>query len=81
MFNRTLSELQVKLFNQLRTTAFYARLKAVAVEPSSKLPCGWQADVAGDFTAEERDQVDEIVRDLQRRYSCAVDPLRTRPHE
>ena len=75
MAERTLSELQVELFNRLRPT-FYARLKNVAVAPSDYLPCGWRAEVVGDFTVAEHSEAVEIARDLQRRFSLRSDPLK-----
>jgi hypothetical protein len=71
MVDRSLSELQVELFNRLRATRLYPRLKNVALEPSDCAPCGWRAEVVGDFS----DAANEIVRDLQRRFSLRTDPL------
>ena len=79
MLKRTIGELQVELFNHLRTKRLYDRLINVALEPSDAFSSGWRAEVTGEFTVEEHDQVNEIVRDLQRRYSLAVDPLRAPP--
>jgi hypothetical protein len=75
MVDRTLSELQVELFNRLRATRLYPRLKNVALEPSDCAPCGWRAEVVGDFTVAEHNEATEIVRDLQRRFSLGTDPL------
>ena len=75
MVDRTLSELQVELFNRLRATRLYPRLKNVALEPSACAPCGWRAEVVGDFTVAEHSEASEIVRDLQRRFSLRADPL------
>ena len=75
MMDRTLSELQVELFNRLRATRLYLRLKNVALETSDNVPCGWRADVVGDFTVAEHNEANEIVRDLQRRFSLRADPL------
>jgi hypothetical protein len=81
MLRRTIGELQIELFNLLRTKRLYRRLKNVALESSDAHPCGWGADVIGDFTVEEHGQVNDIVRDLQRRYSLDVDPFRAPPRE
>ena len=78
---RTIGELQVELFNHLRTKRLYDQLINVALEPSDAFPSGWRAEVTGDFTVEEHGQVNEIVRDLQRRYSLVVDPLRAPPRK
>jgi hypothetical protein len=75
MVDRTLSELQVELFNRLRATRLYPRLKNVALEPSDCAPCGWRAEVVGNFTVAEHDEASEIVGDLQRRFSLRTDPL------
>ena len=75
MPERTLSELQVELFDRLRSTRLYSRLKNVEVERSEALACGWRAEVAGDFTVAEHNEASEIVRDLQRRFSLRTDPL------
>ena len=75
MLHRTLTELHVELFNRLRTTSLYSRLKNVEMERSDALPCGWRADVVGEFTVAEHNEASEIVRDLQRRYSLRTDPL------
>jgi hypothetical protein len=64
-----------RTLNRLRATRLYARLKNVAVEPSDCAPCGWRAEVVGDFTGAEHNQANEIVRDLQRRFSLRKDPL------
>ena len=50
MRKRTLGELQVELFNLLRAMPQYQRLISVDVEPSDALPCGWRAEIVGDFT-------------------------------
>ena len=75
MVDRTLSELQVELFNRLRAMRLYPRLKNVALEPSDYAPCGWRAEVVGNFTVAEHNDANEIVRDLQRRFSVRSDPL------
>jgi hypothetical protein len=75
MRNRTLGELQVEIFNLLRTTPQYQRLIRVDVEPSDAFSCGWRAEVVGDFTVAEHNEASGIVRDLQRRYSLRTDPL------
>ena len=75
MLHRTLTELHVELFNRLRTTSLYSRLKNVEMERSDALPCGWRAEVVGEFTVAEHNEASEIVRDLQRRYSLRTDPL------
>jgi hypothetical protein len=67
--------LHVELFNRLRTTSLYSRLKKVEMERSDALPCGWRAEVVGEFTVAEHNEASEIVRDLQRRYSLRTDPL------
>jgi hypothetical protein len=75
MVDRTLSELQVELFNRLRATRLYSRLKNATLEPSDCVPCGWRADVLGNFSVAEHNEASEIVRDLQRRFSSRTDPL------
>jgi hypothetical protein len=75
MVDRTLSELQVEIFDRLRPTRMYARLRDVVVVPSDALPCGWRAEIRGNFTIVEHDLANEIVRDLQRRFSLRTDPL------
>jgi hypothetical protein len=56
MAERTLGELHGELFNRLRATRFYMRLKNVALEPSDYSPCGWRAEVVGDFTVAEHNE-------------------------
>jgi hypothetical protein len=75
MPHRTISEGQVELFNRLRATHLYTRLKNVALEPSDCLPCGWRAEVVGDFSVAEHNEASEIVRDLQGRFALRTDPL------
>ena len=75
MPHRTLTELHVELFNRLRSTSLYSRLKNVEMERSKALPCGWRAEILGDFTVAEHNEVNEIVSDLQRRFSIRSDPL------
>ena len=75
MRNRTLGELQVEIFNLLRTMPQYQRLIRVNVEPSDAFSCGWRAEIVGDFTVAEHNEASGIVRDLQRRYSLRTDPL------
>ena len=77
MRKRTLGELQVELFNLLRTMPQYQRLISVDVEPSDAFPCGWRAEIVGDFTVGEHNAANDIVRELQRCYLLADDPLRT----
>jgi hypothetical protein len=76
---RTISELEVEIFNRLRQTRMYARLRDAVVVPSDALPSGWRAEIRGNFTIVEHDLANEIVRDLQRRYSLRRDPLDARP--
>jgi len=56
MLKRTIGELQVELFNHLRMKQLYARLINVALERSDAFPCGWRADVVGDFTVTEHNE-------------------------
>ena len=75
MLKRTIGELQVELFNHLRMKQLYGRLTNVALEPSDAFSCGWRADVVGNFTVTEHNGANEIVRDLQRRFSLRSDPF------
>jgi hypothetical protein len=75
MRNRTLGELQVELFNLLRTTPQYQRLIRVDVEPSDAFPCGWRAEIVGDFTVDEHNAANDLVRELQRCYALVDNPL------
>jgi hypothetical protein len=77
MSKRTLGELQVELFNLLRTMPQYQRLISVDVEPSDALPCGWRAEIVGDFTVAEHNAVNDLVRELQRCCSLVDDALQT----
>jgi hypothetical protein len=77
MRKRTLGELQVELFNLLRTMPQYQCLISVDVEPSDALPCGWRAEIVGDFTVVEHNEANDLVRELQRCYSLVDEPLRT----
>ena len=72
---RTLSELQVELFNRLRALRLYPRLKSVLLEPSDDLTCGWRGEVKGDFTAAEEDEAHMIISDLQKRFSMKSESL------
>ena len=76
MRHRTFSELQVEIFNLLRTMPQYQRLIRVYVEPSDAFSCGWRAEIVGDFTVAEHNGASGIVRDLQRRFSLRTDPLK-----
>jgi hypothetical protein len=77
MHRRTLIELQIEIFDRLRSTSLYPRLKNVQMERSEAFPCGWRAEVVGDFDVAEHNEAGEIVRDLQRRFSVRSDPLDT----
>jgi hypothetical protein len=77
MRKRTLRELQVELFNLLRTMPQNQRLISVEVVPSDALPCGWRAEIVGDFTVVEHNAANDLVRELQRYYVLVDDPLRT----
>jgi hypothetical protein len=48
-------------------------LLEVALEPSDAFPCGWRAEVVGDFTLGERNALKDVVREL--RYSLGADRL------
>ena len=76
MRKRTLGELQVELFNLLRTMPQYQRLISVDVEPSDAVACGWRAEIVGDFTVVEHNAANDLVRELQRCYSIVDDQLR-----
>jgi len=75
MRHRTLGELQVELFNLLRTMPQYQRLMRVDLEPSDAFSCGWRAEIVGDFTVDEHNAANELVRELQRCYALVDDPL------
>jgi hypothetical protein len=77
MRKRTLEELQVELFNLLRTMPQYQRLISVDVEPSDTCPCGWRAEIVGDFTVVEHNAANDFVRELQRCYILVDDPHET----
>jgi hypothetical protein len=56
----------------------YQRLISVDVQPSDALPCGWHAEIVGDFiTVVEHNAANDLVRELQRCYSLDNDGQRT----
>jgi hypothetical protein len=75
MRKRTLGELQVELDDLLRTMPQYQRLISVEVVPSDAFPCGWRAEIVGDFTVDEHNAANELVRELQRCYALVDNPL------
>ena len=77
MRKRSLEELQVEVFNLLRTMPQYQRLVSVDLEPSDAFPCGWRAEIIGDFTVVEHNAANDLVRELQRCYVLVDDQLRT----
>jgi hypothetical protein len=72
-----LTAMRKRSLGELRTMPQYQRLISVDVEPSDAFPCGWRAEIVGDFTVVEHNTANDLVRELQRCYTLVDDPLRT----
>ena len=65
----TLGEIEIWLRDRLRRQPFYARLKSLELLPTVSRACGWQANVAGDFSKVEADECLGAITALQRLYA------------
>lgn len=68
----SVGELESLLRDKLRQRPCYLRLGAVRVFPDKTTACGWTADVQGNFSADERRAVRDIVVDSQQRFSLVT---------
>ena len=65
----TQSEIEIWLRDRLRDFALYSRLRSITVWPTDATGSGWNGEVVGDFTVPEQVQANDILTELQRRFS------------
>jgi len=65
----TASEIETRLRNRILRKPFHERLAFIKVIPSSRVQCGWTAEVDGQFAEDERQQVHQTIFELQHKYS------------
>jgi hypothetical protein len=68
----SVGKLESMLRDKLRQGPCYLRLGTVRVFTDKTTACGWTADVQGNFSADERRVVLDIVVDSQQRFSLVT---------
>ena len=65
----TQSEIEIWLRDRLRNFPFYSRLRRITVWPTDATGSGWNGEVVGDFSIPEQVLANDILPELQRRFS------------
>ena len=66
------SNLETRIRDRLRWRPLYFRLSSLSVRPERN-ECGWTADVTGDLSAEDTQELIATVTELQRLFSLSGD--------
>ena len=64
-----MAELEVLLHDALCSSSGYPGIRVVTATPSLIEPCGWTADVKGDFAEADSHTFRATIIELQKRYS------------
>ena len=65
----TQPEIEIWLRDRLRNFPFYSRLRSITVWPTDATGSGWNGEVVGDFSIPEQVLANDILAELQRRFS------------